>query len=630
METGEEAANLASQPPAKMQNPNRRRPKSKGGCARCKQRRRRCDETKPSCQECVKRGQECPGYQRPTLKWRHVFKENHAGDEAHTCAVGESSRAVLPSVAELVKEDSGIQPQGAANNTEPSSLFDHLPDIDASANALPRLESMTDGLAIVKTTSQTESLDILQERLANAAMPPFLINMPTILVQYYFDYVCKSWSSFDSPLNPFRRIFSRLWSQSAPVYFAIQSMAAASLANDFPAMRAIGIQTRQQAIACLENAHRPEDSEDGDDEYFLALLMIGMTTAWHNASDLGLNHLKEAKEYILQQRRRCQSPKSAFAKQYPLFKQCLLYWNMLAAFVAEDSPLLAEEEASDSSELELSVYLVDGQILPHPWTGSVGKVLSLFYRTARLIRGVSTFYRSYWDSLDLGALDVNYLVEEIELQQRAEQLEEEILSAELLSYSGLIETGDTNTPPSHFIILAEAYRCTALLQIYHVFPDILTERFRLNQILGKEPSGLFSMLFPKAHATNASHPSATDARRKLTLHIVSLLDQLFPSSGTRCMLPVLLAAIASDLVFSSESLFGPAANAIAGLSTLDVEIAQARRKVSMWISELVLILPKLPMQRISNLVRETWDRADDGCNEFWLDVMLEKNLGTIL
>lgn len=50
----------------------------------------------------------------------------------------------------------------------------------------------------------------------------------------------------------------------------------------------------------------------------------------------------------------------------------------------------------------------------------------------------------------------------------------------------------------------------------------------------------------------------------------------------------------------------------------------------MRMSELILILPKLPMQRIYNVVHETWDRADSGLEEFWLDVMLDLNLETIM
>ncbi|KAJ5746376.1 hypothetical protein N7520_011558 [Penicillium odoratum] len=585
-----------------------------------------CDESRPSCRECLKKGFVCPGYQKKPLEWRYVFQDQGEDQEQvqfdSPPIVGPSVQDTCESIESEVKATHSRHLQELWDEASSTNL-DQLPEVDTSIDIRSRLNDV----AVVKT-SQSDSLASLHQRLANTTIPSFLIHMPAILVQYYFDFVCKAWSSFDSPLNPFRLIVSRLWSQNAAIYYAIQSMAAASLANDFPSMRAIGIQTQQQAIACLRNNPRIGSlhRDDHDDEYFLALLMIGLTTAWHNAADLGLEYLKEAKDYLVNQQQMCQNPESTFAKQYPLFQQCLLYWNMMAAFVAEDSLLLNEEKVLERPDTEMSVYLVDGQALPHPWTGPLSKSISLFYQTAKLIRAARISYRTRSDNLDLANIDFNFLVEEIHQHETAERLEEEILFTGISSYCGPVDIGDTDTPPTHFITLAETYRCTALLQIYHVFPDILDERLQCESLPEQEPSVLFSLLF----GVNSTLPSAEEARRVLALHIVSLLDQIPPSSGTRCMHPVVLTCISSDLGFSNQSLFGSAANAIASLSALDVEIAQARRKVSMWFSELTLILPKLRLQRMSRIVHETWSRADAGVGEYWLDTMLEHNLETMM
>jgi hypothetical protein len=407
-------------------------------------------------------------------------------------------------------------------------------------------------------------------------------------------------------------------------------MSAASLANDFPSMRAIGRQTQQQAVVCLQNSTRGRTARMGDDEFFLALLMLGSTTGWHDPSDLGLSYLKAAQEHLLRQKRRCKSLNFGVAKQYPLFKQCLLYWNLLAAFVAEDSPILNEDSPTENSDGDLSIYLVDGQAIPHPWTGSLTYSLSLFYRTARVIRASKTSHRKQTQALDPILVDFSCLAEELDLRQRAEELEQSILFSGFSFYCGPVDIGDTNTPPSHFLTLAEAYRCAALLQIYHVYPEILEERLRSNQEADDESSipALFLLLFPIT--ADWLSLSIEDTRHTLALHIVSLLDQLPSTSGTKVMQPVVLACISSDLVFSSGSVLGPNANAIPSLNTLDVDIAQARRKVKMKLAELTIILPKLPMQRISNVIHETWDRADSGLGEFWLDVMLDLNLETIM
>ncbi|KAJ5629285.1 hypothetical protein N7528_002942 [Penicillium herquei] len=618
----------------RQKNPNRCKPKSKGGCQKCKERRRRCDESRPSCQECLRKGFICPGYQKKPLEWRYVFQDGDHELDGETSPPIEEASESLPV---LGNDPTGLGVEAGHDNNNllqelwneaNSTILDQLPEIDSSLGGKSITDSRSHDGTVFKATSHSDSLASLHRRLSNTAIPSFLIHMPAILVQYYFDFVCKAWSSFDSPLNPFRLIVSRLWSQNAAIYYAIQSMAAASLANDFPGMRAIGIQTQQQAIACLRNNPRIGSlhRDDHDDEFFLALLMIGLTTAWHNASDLGLEYLKEAKDYLVSQQQMCHNPESTFSKQYPLFQQCLLYWNMMAAFVAENSLLLNEEKVLERPDTEMSVYLVDGQALPHPWTGPLSKSISLFYQTAKLVRAVRISYRTRGEDLDVTNIDFNFLVEEIDQHQTAERLEEEMLFTGISSYCGPVDIGDTDTPPSHFITLAEAYRCTALLQIYHVYPGILEERLQAEKTCSQEPSVLFTLLF----GAKSSPPSVEEARRILALHIVSLLDQIPPTSGTRCMHPVVLTCISSDLVFSNESLFGPAANAIACLSSLDVEIAQARRKVSTWLSELTLILPKLRLQRMSRIVHETWAKADAGLGEFWLDIMLEHNLETMM
>ncbi|KAJ9483042.1 hypothetical protein VN97_g10375 [Penicillium thymicola] len=614
----------------KRQNPNRCRPKSRGGCQRCKQRRRRCDEAKPSCQECTKRGHTCPGYQKQSLQWRYVFK----GSEEPALPVespdtGESEFSRVNNPIQEEKENPQDEIQNIWDTAYPN-LFDQLPDFDEPTDAWFYTEPDSSGVALAKPDAELDGLSILRQRLANTSVPSFLIQLPVMLVQYYFHTVCNQWSSFDCPLNPFRTIISRLWSRNAAIYFAIQSMSAASLANDFPTMRAIGIQTQQQAIACLNNSFQKGDTQTKDDEYFLALLMIGSTTGWHDASDLGLPYLRAAQDHLLRQERQCKNANSTLAKQHPLFKQCLLWWNLLAAFVAEESPILDVENSIENSDTDLSVYLVDGQVLPHPWTGSLRYSLGLFYRTARVVRAARTSRRRRPADLDPTLIDLSSMAEELELRQKAEQLEDRILFTGFSFYCGPVDIGDTNTPPSHFLTLAEAYRCTALLQIYHVFPDILEERLRSNQTADGEDSipALFLLLFPIA--VEWSSCSVEDARHTLALHIVSLLEQLPSTSGTKVMQPIVLACISSDLVFSSGSVLGATENAIPSLNTLDVEIAQARRKVKMRMSELILILPKLPMQRIYNVVHETWDRADSGLEEFWLDVMLDLNLETIM
>jgi hypothetical protein len=566
------------------------------------------------------------------LQWRHVLKDNEEPYQPAPPIEYPSAIATESFVANNPAQEAKDNLQDEAQNiwdTACPTLFDQLPDFDEPTDAWLYIETASNGMALAKPYGEPDGLSTLRQRLANTSVPSFLIQLPVMLVEYYFHTVCNQWSSFDCLLNPFRTIISRLWSRNAAIYFAIQSMSAASLANDFPTMRAIGIQTQQQAIASL-NTPQKGSTQSTDDEYFLALLMIGSTTGWHDASDLGLPYLKAAQDHLLRQGRQYKNANCTSAKQRPLFKQCLLWWSSLAAFVAEESEIMDVESSIENSAADLSVYLVDGQVLPHPWTGSLRHSLSLFCQVALVIRSARTFHRQMLETFDPTLIDLDFMAGELDLRQKAEHLEDMVLDTGLSFYCAPVDIGDLNTPPSHFFTLAEAYRCAALLQIYHVFPDILEARLRSNQTADNESPipALFLLLFPGT--TEWSSCSVEDARRTLALHIVSLLEQLPSTSGTKVMQPVVLACISSDLVFSSGSLLGTTENAIPCLNTLDVDIAMARRKVKRRLSELITILPKLPMQRIYKIVHETWDRADSGLKEFWLDVMLDLKLETIM
>lgn len=54
----------------------------------------------------------------------------------------------------------------------------------------------------------TDSLSAIRQHLQNSSVPEFLVHLPTLLVEYYFNYICVISSSFDGMLNPFRSTVS--------------------------------------------------------------------------------------------------------------------------------------------------------------------------------------------------------------------------------------------------------------------------------------------------------------------------------------------------------------------------------------------------------------------------------------
>ncbi|KAF2180355.1 hypothetical protein K469DRAFT_753359 [Zopfia rhizophila CBS 207.26] len=627
MDTAERPITGGSAKGTRTSSNNRRKPKSRTGCQRCKSKRRRCDESKPACSECVKRGQICPGYQGRSLRWRYMFQDDSdivpTGNDNVCLSIDRPALAQLDptGISNMASNEELDQRQNAPQATDEhesivscldSWCLDQSPEMDLLDSSLFQVNSPTERvLGLLNSTFPLDNLSVLHQRLSNTTIPAFLIHLPTILVQYYFDYVCAIFSSFDSALNPFRTTVGQLWTCNAAIYFAIQSMSAASLANDFPSMRAVGLQMQQHAYECLQDEIRANSPLRDANATFFALLMIGSTTAWHNGGDLGLGYLEVARSFLAHQPNIHVDQDANLEKQYSFFKQCLLYWNMSIAFVAEETQELTDSEDASSSAPDPPLYFVNGQTLPHPWKGPLPEILDLFYKTARLVRVARK--TSFWhlEPVDIFPPDFSgLLLDGSGLSQRAEHLEEALLACDILSDAGSVPTGDQNTPPSHFITLAEIYRCVALLQIYHVFPSIFSQRILLQGGSATQseaienPSEKTPLPFPIAFPS--PFHSVPDGRRLLALHIVSLLDQLPTTSGTRCMQPVLLVATAGDLSFSTRSLFSIGATSLTGFNIQDLEVARARRRVTTRLNELMQILPKPPIERIYNIASQSY------------------------
>ena len=466
-----------------------------------------------------------------------------------------------------------------------------------------------------------------------------------MLVEYYFNYVCQIFSSFDGALNPFRATVGKLWDGSAPIYYAIQSMAAAYLANHFPRMSPVGVQMQRETYRSLYQVQQGgRDNFENLDKTLLTVLLVGQTTAWHNPKDLGLMHLKTAKRL---NRRRLEQQgsqiESRARRQNEFFEQCILYWDMLAGFVDDDIDELGfgEVQTVESTPIGGAATLNEetAKVFPHPWTGVAPKVQRLFAQVGRLIRSYRKSVASNASSMDFLSLDLGFDMNFpqdsttiVDAVSKAHLLEEELLSFEPPSVSSLVDAGDENTPVQQYILLAEAYRCAALLEIYRVFPTILLKRVPLNDNAMPTSSTKPSpnqQLFDFLPIPNSQSPD--DFIVSLAVHTISLLEKLPPSSGTRCLQPIVVITAGSELRFASSSIsdhlsaFAPAAsNSIFNsITNREVDIASARQFVLTRLQEFQLSLPAKPIMKALQLIQETWARADLGQEVFWMDVMEE-------
>ncbi|KUJ16732.1 uncharacterized protein LY89DRAFT_585266 [Mollisia scopiformis] len=641
----------------------RRAPKSRGGCLRCKAKRLKCDETKPGCNQCSRKNVACPGYKSKALVWSTKHEKMLVpGQEApfpapSTTLAFNLTEAISGSRNDPVYETSDSRPESKEVLDETSA--------NLKAHSPPEPTHLRRD-----SNPPTDSLSAIRQQLNRSTVPEFLLHLPTMLVEYYFSYVCQIFSSFDGTLNPFRSTVGRLWDGSAPIYYAIQSMAAAYLANHFPRMLPVGVQMQRETYRCLYQLPHGGSKGAGEnlDKTLLTVLLVGQTTAWHDPKDLGLVHLKTAKRL---NRRRLEQQQatpvdSRAQRQNEFFEQCILYWDMLAGFVEDDV------DEFGFGEFELTEYFTpspgaessssddNGQVFPHPWTGVAPKVQKLFAHVGRVIRRYRKSVAQDAASVNLLAMDLGFDIDfpqdslaTLEATAKAQSLEEELLAVELPLPSNLVDAGDENTPVQQYLILAEAYRCAALLEIYRVFPSVLSRRVPYTDS-GFTASDMPDQELHDALPIPVSQPP-DDFLVSLAIHTISLLEKLPPTSGTRCLQPIVLIVAASELRYPSTSLssfslplspnslpigdhlptYMPASSSIFNsLTNREVDIATARRFVTTRLQEYQLSLPAKPILRAEMLVRETWRRSDDGLGMngegvFWMDVMDEMGWGTI-
>lgn len=513
---------------------------------------------------------------------------------------------------------------------------------------------------------------------ANSAPGPSLVDPAMKLVNYYFSNVCPLYSAFDSALNPFRSAVGQIWDSSQSVYYAIQSMAAAQLANFYPEMIFTGLEMQRKAYQSLQDEMQLVTAGcQSSDRALLTLLLLGPSASWHDSSDLGLSHLSAARALIYPRLIAPVPPgNNLLRRRNQFFEEALIYWEMLIGFVEPECT------SSNIGPLGLASSFLGGnsdsptaqarKLLPHPWTGIAPKVQTIFAEVGRLIRqerlskSRDRANRSTtFGMMPASSFRTSRAKAAADNLAWATVLEDHLLSASLPTTEDLIDPGDVNTTRADFVAIGEAYRCAGLLELYRVFPSLLRKRLGAahppptttasttnsnsnsntpaNRLATTDElddhddfatattawqSSLGISGHPTAHSSaapppTASQTSATDARsflNSLALHILSMLESLPSSSGTMSTQPILLVAAASELRHvTSLDYWDFDAGAAA--------VRHARRFVMERLREFSKRLPRRPLERMMELVEEVWRRGGD---TFWVDVMLEKGWQTVM
>ncbi len=427
------------------------------------------------------------------------------------------------------------------------------------------------------------------------------------LVEAYFTLVCPLFSTFDSDQNWFRSFVDRRWQDSGAMFYAMLSMAAAKLGRQRINLRSHALE--YQSLA-LRNLHASVDDATGwNTELLFVILMLGLSTSWHDARDFGLVHLKAMQHAIVNGTVEClnDSPPLDF------FTHALVYWEMATCYLKEDVSV-HENSKQDQPQMKrattskMPTSLVVGRISPHVWTGVASVPQAIFTRIARLIKHIR-----YLDQ-----------VSTLDFRQLVSSLEEELWTLELPSLHEIAHTGDENTPAIHHLLIAEAYMFANLYQLYYTFPYLRQRRAKsIREQNGVEftralswaqsQTGLCSCLLAPTKYTE-------DWLSFMGHNVITRLEQLQLSSGTSCVQPLLLLVASGSLSAPSD---------LEGCQD-EREVLRKRRFVLDRLAYFSVAFLSEPMEHVKLVVLEVFKRLDIGVKVFWMDVLHSTGLSTVI
>ncbi|KAJ9270584.1 transcriptional regulator family: Fungal Specific TF [Paecilomyces variotii] len=666
--------------------------KSRNGCARCKSKRLKCDEQKPDCGRCSRLGVKCPGYVQ-SLRWvtKHEVLENSQkpgtsagsatapeptdsmnapGDTPLTFNSAPTHQQTSPSQFEAGESimDQASQLQEDPWDVNLSDPFATLSqEFEQPIPADPTLGYGTAGSSNQDTprrlSTRSTGVNHQNETSAYGSFSPsslvrnyppepsnaapgspysdrfnfFLplqrtLNDPSsTLIEYYFKEVAGLFSSYDSQMNPFRTTVSRLWGSSLAMCRTLQSMAAATLVGDFPQFGPIGLKMRREAIEILKN------ESVMDDKSLLALLMLGQTASWHNPNDLGISFFNLLRKHLNSLSSNNQNYRVAAGNNYQFFEEALIYWEMLLSYVTENDSLASSR--GPASQTDDSIVL---QRVPHPWTGIARDTQFTVQEVGRLIRRERSRVRSRRFTSHFDITQAQLAIE------RARELEEKLLNLAHPGEAEIVSPGDFDTPVWHLLTMAEVYRCTGLIQLYRVFPDLLRRRIpssRDSPAADRQGTPfsqldavhmLDDLLLDEDSNPNNTSTELSDTVRDnwLTTFAITTLSRLktIPlESRTRCLQPFLLVASCSELRLPPVSTTSSSEDAAVEISSHAIDVSRTRKFILSRLSCFLHVLPPKPIQVCLNLVQETWNRMDAGeTGVYWMDVMIENGWETTM
>ncbi|KAH8790492.1 fungal-specific transcription factor domain-containing protein [Hyaloscypha sp. PMI_1271] len=468
--------------------------------------------------------------------------------------------------------------------------------------------------------------------MRTASLPKQINDESSNLIHHYFTRVCKIAGCFDSSISPFRTIPAAMMAYSRPVFLLLQASSAAQLSRQHPAMRFKALSLQSEAFSAVRTEiSKLWDSMIVSDELMLSCIIAGLTSSWYDVNDIGVSHVLGSQVLLSLW---LASKKTRLKYQEMFILGAYVYWLAISSFVTGDPGSAfhfqeALQQTVDKLDISFDI-LNDGdvpapswRVFPHPLTGfsmktfiCVGKVGSLC-RVAH-IEAVENFP---------GRADPQNRLEE-----KAERLEAELLHLYQPRLDNFQDPQDSQTTINEILAVGEAYRCAGLLQLYMKFPKLLqphTKRYFNIDKTSWEQDFLHELNSQEIPSGTGFTPIQHNWLRKLAFHILSILERIPPTSGTRVLqgLPALIAATwFVDPTGDGQSFEHPLLPLRKSSRSKDEGRGVVRQGLRMHEKYVGL----QQVSRVLEILEEVWRRDDEGVDKCdWIVLVASKGLQTL-
>jgi hypothetical protein len=402
-----------------------------------------------------------------------------------------------------------------------------VPDVEndvTPSNTMPLILQPHDPIPIGPENTEDEEKHAYRRRSSFYIMtstPITTISEPSsFLIELWFKSVCGSWAAYDSPSNPFRRLGSSLWGSSRPLFYSLQSMAAASLTKRQPQIQEIAASAPRIATEAIIHELRtlfdsPNSVTTVPHALIISLFCLSSSLCWMDHKQLGLQYLRHVRVILALLEMRSEYLSKQDQSLVGFFKECLIYEESVRSIVTS-----AKDDISTLTEWTPATYPPYDFVL-HPWTGVPPKIIALFGKSMSLCRRsrdtwrncTAPTYEVMWQTM----LDIN----------EAQMLEETLLSVQVPNLTSDEADIYTNKGQINFDLhhAAEVFRLCSLLQLYQTFPDLVSRRL---------PERINGNMTKITWSTS------------LALHITGLLSSI-PAESIRCLQPLLCLGVGSGL-----------------------------------------------------------------------------------